>query len=234
MPGVQFENLGKDGVYYFWDFGTGDSSHAENPKYTFEDSGQYRVRFIIKPGKTCRYLDSTSFTVNVLSRTEARFDYTPNPPHLDETIHFENHSIGGEEDNWYLDNQLMNTGKDWDFQFSKLGRYEVCLFIQNVYCEDSFCRELILPLIDVPTTFSPNGDGETDSLFVRGFGVEEMNFLLYNRWGQMLFETNDLKKGWDGNFNGHPQEMDVYIYVLNAILEDGKAVKKKGNITLIR
>ncbi len=231
---VQFENLGKPGAYYIWDFGTGDSSHAENPVYTYRDSGNYKVRFYIKPGKTCRYVDSSFIEVEVLNTTRALFDIDPTRPELDELVRFDNKSIGAEEYAWLLDGQLVSTEKDWAHRFGALGRYELCLAIKNEYCEDTLCREIIFPIVDVPNAFTPNGDGNNDTLFVRGFGVLELDFRLYNRWGQLVFETQALSQGWDGKFHGKDQDMDVYVYILNARLENNETVSKKGNITLIR
>ncbi len=231
---VQFENLGKPGAYYIWDFGTGDSSNAENPVYTYRDSGNYKVRFYIKPGKTCRYVDSSFIEVEVLNTTRALFDIDPARPELDELVRFDNKSIGAEEYAWLLDGQLVSTEKDWAHRFGALGRYELCLAIKNEYCEDTLCREIIFPIVDVPNAFTPNGDGNNDTLFVRGFGVLELDFRLYNRWGQLVFETQALSQGWDGKFHGEEQDMDVYVYILNALLENNEKVSKKGNITLIR
>ncbi len=231
---VRFENLGKPGAYYIWDFGTGDSSNAENPVYTYRDSGNYKIKFYIKPGKTCRYIDSSLIEVEVLNTTEALFDIDPGNPELEQLVRFTNKSIGGDQYSWLLDGQLQSTEKNWSFRFGALGRYEICLAIENEFCEDTLCRELIFPLVDVPNAFTPNGDGNNDTLFVRGFGVIDLDFRLYNRWGQLVFETDRLSQGWDGRFNGEEQDMDVYVYVLNALLENNEKVSKKGNITLIR
>ena len=231
---VQFENLGKPGAYYIWDFGTGDSSNAENPIYTYRDSGNYKVRFYIKPGKTCRYVDSALIEVKVLNATQSLFDMDPAWPKLGELVHFHNKSIGAEEYAWLLDGQLLSSNENWTNRFEALGRYEVCLAIKNEYCEDTLCRDVIIPIVDVPNAFTPNGDGNNDTLFVRGFGVLDLDFRLYNRWGQLVFETDDLSKGWDGKFHGIEQDMDVYVYILNARLENNEEVNKKGNITLIR
>jgi len=88
--------------------------------------------------------------------------------------------------------------------------------------------------IGLPTGFSPNGDGANDVLYVRGAGIETMNLKIYNRWGQMLFETTDQRIGWDGTFGGQPQPMETYGYVLLATLKDGASKMMKGNVTLIR
>ena len=61
-----------------------------------------------------------------------------------------------------------------------------------------------------------------------------MNFKIFNRWGQKVFETEDPNIGWDGNFNGKPQPIDVYIYVLDVEYDDRSKIRKTGDVTLIR
>lgn len=87
-------------------------------------------------------------------------------------------------------------------------------------------------LLDVPTAFSPNGDGNNDILFARGSNVTEVNLRIYNRWGQLIFETNDINKGWDGTVNGRRQDIDVYGYVLSGAFRNGRTMHKQGNISI--
>lgn len=91
--------------------------------------------------------------------------------------------------------------------------------------------------LDVPSAFSPNGDGVNDLIFPDGWGLKQLNyFRIYNRWGQLLFETNDLKTGWDGRFNGIPQNMDNYVYQAEAetLIAEPKVLRKTGSFRLIR
>ena len=89
-------------------------------------------------------------------------------------------------------------------------------------------------VIWVPNIFSPNGDGSNDVVFVRGVGVESFNFIIYDRWGEKVFETSDLNNGWDGTFRGKKMNNAVFVYYLEATFNNGQEVTKKGDITLIR
>ena len=87
----------------------------------------------------------------------------------------------------------------------------------------------------IPNTFSPNGDGANDIFYPRGNGVYSIKmFRIFNRWGEVVFETTDLNKGWDGTFNGKPQPMGVYVYVIEAFTSTNDRFFKQGNVTLIR
>lgn len=89
-------------------------------------------------------------------------------------------------------------------------------------------------IIGVPSAFSPNNDGFNDLVRVLGVGIEEMHFKIYNRYGQLVFETTDQNEGWDGVFNGQKLNQGVFAYTLEYILVNGVEGKKEGSITLIK
>ncbi|MGQ9846455.1 MAG: PKD domain-containing protein [Bacteroidales bacterium] len=89
--------------------------------------------------------------------------------------------------------------------------------------------------IDVPSAFTPNGDGNNDIIYVRGWGIKQLQeFKIFNRWGQCVFETDDLHQGWDGTFKGIKQDMDTYAYTVKALTYGNKTMTKNGLINLIR
>jgi gliding motility-associated-like protein len=90
--------------------------------------------------------------------------------------------------------------------------------------------------IDVPTAFTPNGDGVNDFINVDGWGIKKLKyFKVFNRWGELIYETSDLKPGWDGYYKGVPQNMETYIYQASAeTYTDSEPLKKTGYFKLIR
>jgi len=88
----------------------------------------------------------------------------------------------------------------------------------------------------VPNIFSPNGDNENDILYVYGANIEEFNFVIYDRWGEKVFETNSLTYGWDGTYRGKLMNTDVFVYYIEVKYQSdpNNTVSEKGNITLIR
>jgi len=93
--------------------------------------------------------------------------------------------------------------------------------------------EVIIPHIFIPNVFSPNGDGQNDVLYVRGDGIEFLEFIVYNRWGQKVFETTNQLLGWNGTFHGKPLEPGVYVYLLKATMINGETIQKSGDITIV-
>lgn len=91
-----------------------------------------------------------------------------------------------------------------------------------------------LETVFVPKAFTPNGDGQNDVLYVRVLGeVDRLDFRVYNRWGELVFETDDINVGWNGEYKSNLQGTDVFGYVLE-IECDEEIVQRKGNITLVR
>jgi gliding motility-associated-like protein len=87
--------------------------------------------------------------------------------------------------------------------------------------------------IFVPTAFSPDVT-VNNILYVRGDCAASMEFDVFDRWGNKIFISNNINKGWDGNYNGQPMNMGTYVYYLTVTLMDGTTINKKGNITLVR
>ncbi len=110
---------------------------------------------------------------------------------------------------------------------------EGCLAVRQItiYVISPDCQE---PNIFIPNAFTPNGDGNNDVLYVRSNIIESMEFAVYNRWGQKVFETTDQAIGWDGTYKGQDLPNDVFGYYLKARCFNGEEYFKKGNVTLMR
>jgi gliding motility-associated-like protein len=89
--------------------------------------------------------------------------------------------------------------------------------------------------IKLPTTFTPNGDGNNDVLYVRGWGIKELvTFEIYNRWGALLFQTNDINTGWDGYYKDELQNKEMYVYKVTAKSWLNKEITEQGYVHLLR
>ena len=86
----------------------------------------------------------------------------------------------------------------------------------------------------IPNIFSPNDDGNNDVYLVRGKGISLFLLQIYNRWGQLVFESNDIENGWDGTKDGNPFNQGVFVYKITATMSSGKKINETGNVTLIR
>jgi gliding motility-associated-like protein len=111
--------------------------------------------------------------------------------------------------------------------------------IMGCFTSQSTFTVYVEPLssVDVPTAFTPNGDGTNDVVYVAGWGIKKLNyFKIFNRWGELVFETTDIKVGWDGTYRGVPQNTETYVYEASVepYIDSNKPVVKKGTIKLLR
>jgi gliding motility-associated-like protein len=88
--------------------------------------------------------------------------------------------------------------------------------------------------IYLPNAFTPNADGENDLLYLRGKGIESFTMVIYNRWGNKVFETSDINEGWDGTYKGKPLNSAVFVYVVNATFTNGETIFKKGDVSILK
>ena len=95
-------------------------------------------------------------------------------------------------------------------------------------------ERLVEPFL-FPTAFSPNGDGINDEFGLIQFGaVTDLRLAVYNRWGNLVFETNDISEKWNGEINDRNVQIGVYVYYAEVKLQSGNSKFVKGNITLIK
>ena len=98
--------------------------------------------------------------------------------------------------------------------------------VYEIICDD--------PYVFVPNAFSPNGDGNNDILYVRGLWVEKVIFRVFDRWGELVFESDQIANGWDGTFQGRKLAPDVFDYYLDVTCIGGLKSISKGNVTLMK
>lgn len=229
-------NTSVAGVTWLWDFGDGTTSTEKTPVKVFENPGTYTVTLTATDPNTCNVTDRIEKQVLVQTKPVAGFSYSPTIPRVNTPHHFTNSSSADAiRFIWeFGDGDSLHTASrsEISHQFNESGQYNVCLQAINVSgCIDTTCQTveaLIDPQIDLPNAFTPAGPAPNNIIYVKGFGIARMRFLVYNRQGQKVFESNSLKQGWDGTFNGVIQPMDVYAYVLDVEFVDGTRATKKA------
>ena len=113
------------------------------------------------------------------------------------------------------------------------------LIVQNNYgCFDTAIQKIIVPnscYIAVPNAFTPNNDGLNDQLYpLNAYKARELLFRVYNRVGQLVFETTDWTRRWDGRFKGQPADLGTYVWILTYTnIDTGKRIQQKGTTILL-
>ena len=145
---------------------------------------------------------------------------------------------------WYFDNGNTSTAENPPAQTypaaTRETSYPVQLIVKNdVPCYDTVyhtLKVLYSCYIAVPSAFTPNGDGHNDYLYpLNAYKAINLQFRVFNRWGQQVFETQDWTRKWDGTINGNPQASGVYVWWLSYTdIDTGKHHEQKGTTVLIR
>lgn len=236
-----FTNTSLAGQSFVWDFGDGTTSTEVNPIHRYPVPGRFVVRMTATDPSTCNGVDDTTFTLIVSDKPRADFSFSPIPAQENRPTIFTNLSTDAVRYKWVFgdgDSTLKTTADTTLHQYNITGTYLACLVAYNEYdCTDTICKQvqsIIVPLLDVPTAFTPGRFGRNSIIRVEGFGIARMSWKIYNRWGQVVYETGNYKSGWDGTYKGQPQPMDVYAYTLDVEFTDGTKTRKTGDITLIR
>ena len=226
-----YASIGNTGVT--WSFGNGDTVKNVNPVYhAFGGSGQYTVT-VTSHYRVCPDT-STRRTVNVFPQPTINLG-------PDTTICKGSNPIVLKDlnNNSYPQaSYLWNTGERTKaITIVAPGQYFATVTIDNCHASDSIlvgndCY------MNIPNAFTPNGDGLNDYFYPRQLlakGLTNFKMNIYNRWGQLIFETTSLDGvGWDGKLNNVDQPSGVYVYVIDAAFKDGQKEHHQGNVTLLR
>lgn len=236
--GVLFSNTSVNAQTMTWTFGDGQTSNSTSPVHPYAAAGLYTVTLVVTNPNSCNKIDSATATVKVKSLPIADFVYSPLIPVANMATTFTNKSINAVSYVWAFGDGTGSSDEHPVHLYKKTGTYTVCLEAKSADgCTDTLCKNVdaeVHPAVDVPTGFSPNGDGVNDILYVRGAAIDKLNFKVFNRWGELVFQTTDMNIGWDGTFKGKEQEMEAYAWTLDVIFIDETTAHKTGNVTLLR
>ena len=240
---VQFYETSPDsGQVYFWDLdeGTNFSSDKE-PFLTYMDPGIYDVLIIVTSTYGC--VDSVRITdmITVYKKPVAEFrPYPSNPDLSNNTVLFFNESTNTYFSEWYFGDGGYSDLTYPLHTYQDTGNYLVTLYITTEHgCMDTVSHLLYVADIVtmyIPNSFTPDGDGVNDMIKPIAHGIYENDytFMIFDRWGTLLFTTNNYEDSWDGSYNGERCQHGVYQYVV--FYRDKKGLKRKllGGIQLIR
>lgn len=229
--------------YWTWTLGNSPWANSQNPVIVFTgDAGMYRAGLLVSNG-VCS--DTSSVMITLGNKVSASFDI-PSIICPEDTMKVVNRSTGLIDTwHWNFGNANQSALRDpLPVLFAMNGRetsYTVTLHTMNTAanCRDSLSKNVLVLgscFIAVPTAFTPNGDGLNDFLFpLNALKADNLQFRVYNRYGQVVFETRDWSRKWDGRVNGVLQATGVYAWVLTFTnRETGERVFQKGTTALIR
>ncbi len=233
-----------DQVQYFWNFGDGNSDTGETVKNIYTQSGsEFPVHLTALSSLTgCRDTFEIGEKVNVFSQPVAEFDAIPNSVLIsDPIIQFENQSTEANQYEWDFDDQSVISGLESpEHLYSRIGLYNVKLIALNDFgCSNTTVHQVSVSFDRVfpPNAFSPNAQLEEDREFrIHSEGIldEGYQLLIFNRWGETIFESNSQNSGWNGKMkNGNFAPAGVYTWVIQYLDILSKKHKQQGTVTLL-
>jgi gliding motility-associated-like protein len=224
--GQQLVFLGMGGNSYTWYNNSGLISTSQVASQTFNNSGSI---YLVVSNGICSSLPDTHF-VRVMDGQEISFNIVVDS--CKNTILLKPlHPYIGLENKWTINNDTFITNGDTLLNIGSLHSFDIELTINNGDCEMTSKRKINTDWernIIIPNIITPNGDGKNDRFYVSGpaycLGA---TLKLFNRWGQQIFETNDLHAGWDALINGNKVEAGVYFYTIEG------EINEKGTLTIL-
>ena len=237
------------GSQCLWNFGDGGVSTNCGPvSYDFTIPGCWDVSLSIETPDGCVSTFTQSDYVCVYDYPNAAFSFGPQPTTIQSTtIEFNNLSTDANSYLWTFENgtgSSTSTSENPTFTFPNdyEGEYEVCLEVENNYgCTDVTCNTVVINdvfLVWVPNAFTPGGDDLINHEFtpiVNGVNVTDYKFFVFNRWGELVYESYLPGEGWDGTFKGELVQQDAYVWKL--VLTDeafGNFHEYVGHVLVVR
>ena len=223
-------------VDWQWDFGNGSISNLVNPTTTYHEKGSYLITLKISTKSCPNLIGSITKSVNIISPDLAE-RYPTVRALINTTNRLQARNIGYRFA-WYPSFGLDNSNiSNPNFIANKQTDYLVKI-ISNAGCitYDTVLVTVFQNIdIQVPKAFTPNGDKHNDLLDVFTIGIKEFRFFrVFNRWGQLIYETRNPEMKWDGNYHGTKQPSETYVWIAEAVGNDNILFQRRGQTVLLR
>ena len=238
---VQFTNNSRNCYRYLWDFGDNTTDTATNPVHYYAPVRTPTDHTVMLHGYNEFCFSDSTTKVITLQRAPSLLISGITP---DQVIKYGTsitlHVSGAETYEWTPDNGTLSSVHIFNPVATPLT--DITYYVAGTDlrgCVDTASVRITIEYDDdpvLPSAFSPNGDGENDLARIINLKYNKLvAFRIFNRWGQVVFFTTDVNQGWDGTFNGVPQDLGVYQYLFSTTHPDGKGLRSyKGNLTLLR
>jgi gliding motility-associated-like protein len=246
---VQFVNNSTIGsgniVTNQWIFGDNSSpDYSKNPTHCYT-TGNYKVTLKVVSDSGCISSSIMPNFVNVYPTPVANFNVTPAEVEITmPLIEVEDKSTGASSIKYiFNDGTLKNTPNfNYTFNTDVAKTVYIMQLVNNAYgCRDSIIKQVVIKpayVLYIPNAFTPNSDGLNDGFKAVGIGVAQFNLQVFDRWGALVFETNDINNSWDGRINGkgdvESSKQDVYVWkaqVTDVLREQHNMI---GHVTLLK
>ncbi|MES2592332.1 MAG: PKD domain-containing protein [Bacteroidota bacterium] len=234
---------------WLWDFGDGSTSTLQNPSHVYPAAGTYQVSLSVMSFGGCSNNNALGplpivvhpYPVAAFSVNATSFDL----PY--DMLSATNQSVGAATYNWDFGDGTTSTLTDPQHLYTSVGIFNIQLIATTQFgCPDTTSTTIITNAdVVFPNVFTPSPDGSNggeytlfntnnDVFFPYTSGVVDYKFSVFDRWGEEIFESLDITKGWDGYYRGKICEQGVYVWKAYLKMNNGKEFHKNGDVTLLR
>lgn len=222
LPGnVQFTNASTGAIKYIWDFGDGDTSASTQPIHKYENLGQFDVNLKAISNKGCFFELKKLDLITVVPHPKARFTFTPDQPdYLNSEVNFKNNSIAYDRFKWdFGDLQTDELNTNPIHKYADTGSYPMSLLVSNsLGCADTMSLMLKVKdvfILNIPNAITVNNDNINETFVVKGRGIQHYRLQVFNRWGELVYDGDQLSPEFDGKAkDGTPLMKGTYMVVL--------------------
>lgn len=204
--------------------------------------GKHDIKLVVQDKNGCKDEISKSFVTLKPEMPVASFSYSvPQETLLDPTITFVNASTKATVYKWSFGTGDSSFAEHVSFTYPDSGTYKVCLrALNDKNCYSDTCAKIKIKGITsfyIPNAFTPGGDGRNDHFMPVSMGIDpkQYEFEVFNRWGELIFSTTDISKGWDGTYMDKLVQDGVYVWKIHAKETDTrKRISQSGTVTLLK
>ncbi|MBN2758614.1 MAG: PKD domain-containing protein, partial [Bacteroidales bacterium] len=247
---IEINNFSSNAFEYEWNFGDGGKSKLRNPEYTYRYSGSYKISLKATGFGGISYTIIDSITVFDKPKTKIFWPYS-SPIYTNQKIIIQNESENVNNFEWSFGDETTSKEKTGIHTYTKEGNYNIVLRAwSSDNCFDSTIIKNVTILnandqIIFPTAFTPNTDGPSSGNYIvndyhndifhpiTNVEIIEYNLKVFSKAGVLVFESNDIKIGWDGYYQNTKLPSGVYLYIASGKFENQQKFLKKGNVTII-
>lgn len=218
---------------WYWNFGDGDADSSENPAHAFQKGGAY-LASVFALGMDGCYSDTLTDSIHI----QALHAFAGDDTILARGQPLPLNGTGGTYYSWTPAEWITNPGISDPIATPTQDITYLLTVSSPQGCEDTASIAVKVytgPEFYVPTAFTPNGDGRNDVFRPIPVGISHINFFrVYDRWGKMVYSTDQYMQGWDGKINGRNAGIGGYVWEVQGVDYLGKTLDQKGVVTLLR
>ena len=231
---------------FSWNFDNGQSSNQQNPLTTYTISGSFSPSLTVTNSYGCSSSTFIPNYINVYPLPIADFSADPwGTTIITPTINFFNSSVGASQYLWnfgdYASPTNTSSAVNPSHEYTYSGTYTVMLIATNQYgCKDFITKVITIDPefhLYIPNVFTPDGNGLNDVFQPKGVGIDENDYkmLIFDRWGELIFQSNNFFKGWDGSVKGSQGKATQDVYVYKIYVKDLKGNRHEfvGHVTCL-